>query len=198
MISTTAPSEISPSRKLLASKSYSLLRSIVLLLALAPLSLMAQHEEHAEEAHKENKWRVAIAMINSHVPAIDDPKSRAIIPTWGVDLEYRLTPKVILGLLVDVELMRYRVTHGDFTELEREYPVTVGFAAFYEFTHNLSLGTAFAREFEPHESFNMVSFIGAYTFHLPNDFDIAPGLTYNTRINAFDTFSFNLAIGKSF
>ncbi len=198
MTSTIVQSGELPSGNQLISKSHLLLRSMVLLLALTPLSLMAQHEEHAEEGHKENKWRAAIAMINSHVPAIDDAKSRAIIPTWGFDIEYRVTPKVMVGLLLDVELMRYRVTHGDFTELEREYPVTVGLAVFYEFTHHISLGTAFAREFEPHESFNMVSFIGAYTFHLPNDFDISPGLMYNTRINAFDTFSFNLAIGKSF
>ena len=172
---------------------------LAVLVALLLLSLpgVAQHEEEASE-HAGTKWRIGLAMINSHVPAIEDSKQRAIIPTWGLDVDYKLSHRWVLGFILDVELQSYRVNYGDVTELEREFPVTAGLALIYEINRNVSFGVGYAHEFETHESFDIVFVQGMYTFRLPKNYDISPGLVYNGRLNAFDTYSFNLAVGKSF
>ena len=163
------------------------------------IGLFAQEEapEAESEMELEPKNRLAIVTINSHVPA-EEADGRAIIPAWGIEYERRFNENWAVMVNFEVELVTYFVDFKDEVALEREYPFVASIMVVRRLTEDIILSAGYGREFESHENFDLLTFNATYEIRLPNYFDIAPGLTYNTRFDAFDTFSFNIGFGKSF
>jgi len=159
--------------------------------------VLTHAQEASEEKELEPRYRVAIATINSHVPE-EESNQRAIIPAWGLEAERRLNEKWAIMLNFEVELVTYFVDYKDELSLKREYPLVAGLLVVRRLTEEIILSAGYGREFETNESFDLLIFNLSYEIRLPNEWDISPGVTYNDRLDAFDTFSFNIAFGKSF
>lgn len=174
---------------------------IIILSQLFALSLYAQKEgqnEDRSEYEEESKWAISLSMINSHVPEIEDSKSRVIVPAWGVGLEYELNERWLLVFLTELEIMSYIVELGEGEELEREFPVITVLGFGYEFLPRAVLDVGFGREFEKTESFNLLHLAASYNFELPDNWSAGPGISMNSRFDGFPTYSFKLGVSKSF
>lgn len=152
-------------------------------------------QETEEESFE--KWRIAIATINSHIPA-QKSDDQIVIPAWGLEFEYRINEKWAIMSNVEFELLSYVVIKENETLLEREFPFILSLLISRELSERWIFSTGYGREIEPNESFNLLVFNMNYRIPLPDAWDISPGVTYNTRFGGFDTYSFNIAFGKSF
>ncbi len=177
-----------------------LLYSFVLL-ALGAFPLFSQHghpgTSSPEEGHEFGHWRVAVLIGHTFVPAGESQEHLAI-PSWGLDLEYWASPAWGVGLHNDLEIQSFIVEQGHEEFLEREYPMVFTLDALFKPWRGLVLQLGPGLEVERRENFFLVRFGAEYEFEVGHGWDISPTLFYDTRKEAYDTWSIALGIGKRF
>lgn len=173
------------------------MKSLIFFLGLFFYATAAFSQEEEIEDWKFNRYRVAIASLNSYVPAIE-ANNRFIIPAWGLEFEYQIAEKWAIGANLELEVFTYAVKTPNKGIIERDYPFLTSLLVFYEINEHIILASGYGREFERNEDFDMLVFSAMYAIILPNNWDIVPTLTFNKRIESYDTFSLGFSFGKSF
>ncbi|MCB0571636.1 MAG: hypothetical protein KDC66_17820 [Phaeodactylibacter sp.] len=168
-----------------------------ILFAFIAFPLMSQHATSEEEAHAVEHWRAALLIGHTFVPA-GEAKDHLAIPSWGVDLEYWVSHKWGLGLHSDLEIQSFIVERDNEELLEREYPAVLTMDVLFKPWRGLAVQAGPGIEIEPKENFFLVRFGIEYEFEVGHGWDIAPNLFYDTRSEAFDTWSIALGVGKRF
>lgn len=171
-------------------------------LALGAPILAQHHEAPAEvktpEQHSEFKhWRIAPLIGHTMVPA-GTSSDHFAIPSWGLDLEYWLNPKWGIGLHNDLEVQSFIVEHDGQEMLERESPLVLSLDLLWKPWKGLVFLAGPGYEFEKEENFKLLRFGAEYEFEFDHHWDISPSLFYDTRQEAYDTWSIALGIGKRF
>ncbi len=173
-------------------------RTLILLLFSLSSSLFAQVEE---ESDRFKRHRLALFFGNAHVPAGDpaiDRSETIIVATWGLDYEYWFNPKWALGIYNDIELQAYFVNNDNVTDLKREYPFITSLVLVYVPWKTLSVYAGPALEIERNKNFYVTKIGIEYAFELPNHWDLAPGLSYDSKEGEYGTWSFGFSLGKKF
>ncbi len=62
----------------------------------------------------------------------------------------------------------------------------------------LGLMAGAGREFSSHEDFTVIRFGIEAPFHLPNNWEVFGVLTYDININAYESLTYGIGIGKLF
>jgi hypothetical protein len=172
-------------------KSIHLLLSMLLLLCAG----VALAQEKEEEEFKP-KIRGAIMMANSHVPkSFEGDKKIAIIPTWGVDVDYFFHPRWSVAIQSDIKLQDFEVKVED-KELERIMPVALVGVLHYHALRHWSFYLGPGVELEKSENLFLVRAGTEYSFEITEDFEIALNLIYENKEEVYDTWTFGIAFNK--
>lgn len=167
----------------------------------------AQHNalEESENSHGTNKTeheekgylRVAL-LIGHSLVALDEGGHHSPIGSWGFDIEYWISHRFGLGFHNDFEFLNYVITRNDGDELDRHYPIVVTADVMYRPFKNLILFGGIGKEIEKNESF-LLSRLGIeYEISFAEHWDLCPTIYYDTRKDAFNTYSIMLGVGRIF
>ena len=150
-------------------------------------SLSAQKQELT------HPLRGAIMMANSHVPnQINTGKLMLVIPTWGFDLDYRLTKKWSVGLQSDIKLQSFTVEENGLN-LVRTNPLAIAVVAHYYPIHHWSIYTGPGYEIEQHKNLVLLKLGTEYSFEISENFEIGLNLIYENKEEIYDTWTFGVA-----
>ncbi|MCB9288434.1 MAG: hypothetical protein H6560_14090 [Lewinellaceae bacterium] len=173
--------------------------ALSLSILLLPITTLAQHEDHHElnsAEHTNGYFRAAVLIGHTFVPTGPEP-DRLAVPSWGLDLEYWFSHKWGIGLHNDLEIETFLVEHeGQEEVLTREYPLVLTVDALVKPWKQLVLLVGPGLELERTENFFLVRAGVEYEFELGHGWDISPTFFYDTRQNAYDTWSIALGVGK--
>lgn len=164
------------------------------------LNLHAQHHSkiHGAEGEEELKHvRVGVVMYHTYIGTeTSEDKDMFIVPSLGLDVEYWFNEKWGVGLHNDLELVNFEVEKEESSFIERETPLLFTLDALWKSYKGLVLLLGPGIEFEKEENLFIVRAGIEYEFELKSDWDISPTIFYDTRTDAYDSFSVGIGIGK--
>lgn len=167
----------------------------ILLVALCLISGISIAQESEEEEHIP-KIRAAIMMANSHVPhAVEGDKSVAIIPTWGMDIDYYFHPRWSVAFQTDIKLQTFQVEDGE-TLLERSFPFSTALVMHYHALRHWSFYLGPGYEFEKNENLTFFRLGSEYSFEITESFEIALNLVYENKKEIYNSWTFGIAFNK--
>ena len=160
---------------------------VFMMSALIPAAV-AQEDQNAEG--KANQWSLVLLMANAHIPAATEGgKVVTVIPTWGLDLDYRFSPHWSIALQTDVKIQSFEVTHKE-TVLERSFPLSVAIVPHYFLDKHWSFMAGPGYELEKSKSIFLMKAGAEYGFELTERFEIGITLIYENRWELYDGVSF--------
>lgn len=177
--------------------------TLLFLLAFWGLAVYGQEDHRAAQVHSSTheetykNFRLAVLIGHTSVPSRENP-DHLFIPSWGFDVEYWFSRKLGLGIHNDIELQSFLVEGNHEMTLEREYPLVLTLDLLYKPVGDLVLLAGPGYELEKMEDYKLIRFGVEYEFEFGNHWDISPTLFYDTRMNAYDTWSIALGVGKRF
>lgn len=162
-------------------------------------------QEHAagsmgSSEHSFKHFRTGLAMYHTYIRTeTSGNKKYLIVPSLGLDVEYWFNEKWGLGSHNDLELISFEVEEAGHMSIERESPLMLTLDALWKpykgFVFLLGPGI----EFEKTDNLFVVRGGIEYEIELKKmHWDIAPTIFYDRRMDAYDTFSVGIGIGKRF
>jgi hypothetical protein len=115
-----------------------------------------------------------------------------------LDLEYWFNPTWGIGSHNDLELISFEVEREGGTTFERETPVLLTLDALWKAWKGLVVLAGPGIELEKEENLFVLRAGLEYELELGSHWDVAPTIFYDIRLDAYDTFSVGLGIGKRF
>lgn len=168
------------------------LLALLFTLLLSSFDAVAQHESG-------HHWRVSAVMSHTMIPTeTAEGATTLFIPSWGLDLEYWFNEHWAIGLHNDLELETFEVERNNNEFIRRQFPVVVTADALWMPTKRWVLLAGPGLEFDPRNTLKVFRVGVEYEYHLPDHWDIAPAFYYDFRVNAFDTYSIGVGLGKRF
>lgn len=169
----------------------------------ASVNLLAQdhHAEHSKESgsHDFKQARVSLVMYHTYIGTqTSEGKDLLIVPSLGLDVEYWFNKQWGIGSHNDLELINFEVERGETHTLERETPMLLTLDALWNPWKGLVLLAGPGVEFEREENLFVVRGGLEYEIELKSHWDVAPTVFYDSRKNAYDTFSVGIGVGKRF
>lgn len=174
---------------------------IAIVIAFMLFSIQARSQDAAaENAPSETKHRVTLIMANSFIPAADNVDGQNqiyIVPTWGLNYDYWITPKLGAGIHTDFVLQQFKIEKSsDETVIERSFPVIVSGVFLYKVSERLTLLLGAGSELEKHENFAIINAGIEYGFELPNQWELNINLVYDNKLNAYDSWMLGAGFSK--
>jgi hypothetical protein len=165
-------------------------QSLAIVLALSALTPVALAQENPSKEEKDNAWSLVLLMANSHIPAATEGgKVVTVIPTWGLDLDYRFSPHWSIALQTDVKIQSFEVSHNE-TVLERSFPFTVAIVPHYYLAKNWSFMAGPGYEIEKNKNIFLIKAGAEYGFELTERFEFGITAIYENRWEVYDGISF--------
>ena len=170
------------------------------------------HENH-DATHEIHKKHVISASINHTMifGAVKDGSASSLtLPSFGLNYTYAINHKWGIGLHNDIILEDFVVKQpsssetrsssddGDITVIQRGNPVAACIMGIYKPIPWLGLMAGFGREFSSHEDFTVIRFGIEAPYHLPKNWELFGVLTYDINIDAYESLTYGLGIGKLF
>ncbi|TXK28258.1 hypothetical protein FVR03_20945 [Pontibacter qinzhouensis] len=173
-----------------------------LVLLLFSLQLQAQHTPnppHEVNEHSLKHFRCSVVLNHAYVGKhTSSGKEYMAVPALGFDAEYWFNHRWGIGLHNDLEILTQEV-HRDGEHLfERNSPVLLTMDGLWKPSRHLVFLIGPGVELEEHEAHMVLRGGIEYEIELSSHWDIAPTVFYDTRLHAYDTFSFGIGIGKRF
>ena len=125
-------------------------------------------------------------------------KEYLVVPAIGLDAEYWFNGKWGIGLHNDLELVTYEVQREGEHLFERNSPVLLTVDGLWKPARHFVFLIGPGVELEERETLLVVRGGVEYEIELSSHWDISPTIFYDTRLHAYDTFSFGIGIGKRF
>jgi hypothetical protein len=165
-------------------------------LYLIRFSVLGQETENEEGENHVPKIRGALMMANSHVPnAFEGDKRVAVIPAWGLDLDYFFHPRWSVAFQADMKLQSFEVEReGAF--LERSYPFSGAFVLHFHTKRHWSFYVGPGYEFEKSENLGFIRIGTEYGFEISEQFEIALNLAYENKQDVYNAWTFGIAFNK--
>lgn len=159
-----------------------------------------QHEAHqAPEMHEFRQWRVAAVVYHTYIGTrTTEGRRTLIVPSLGLDIEYWFNEKWGIGSHNDLELVSFEVEREEEIFVERETPVLFTLDALWKPWKELVVMAGPGIEIEPKENLFVFRVGLEYEIEIGSHWDVAPTIFYDSRTDAYDTFTMGLGIGKRF
>lgn len=184
-------------------------------------SLLAQNDNDHQVSlndpsshHGELKKHSISASINHTMifNAIKDGESSGnlTLPSFGLNYTFIINEKWGIGLHNDIIIEDFVVKessssksgedHGgeEIQAIERGTPVAACIMGIYKPVPFLGLMAGFGREFSSHKDFTVIRFGMEIPYHLPKNWELFGVLTYDININAYQSLTYGIGIGKLF
>ncbi|MGI9531366.1 hypothetical protein [Lutimonas sp.] len=174
-----------------------------------------QDQSHHDKGHETHKKHVISASINHTVifgGVKDGSASSLTLPSFGLNYTYFFNHKWAIGLHNDIILEDFVVKQNstfetrsgdsggeaETTVIERGTPVAACIMGIYKPLSWLGLMAGFGREFSSHEDFTVIRFGLEVPYHLPKNWELFGVLTYDINIDAYQSLTYGIGIGKLF
>lgn len=174
-----------------------------------------QHEADSEhgKGHEAHKHHVISASINHTVifGGVKNGNASSItLPSFGLNYTYFFNHKWAIGLHNDIILEDFFVkesrsfetrsgsNEGEVAVIERGTPIAACIMGIYKPLPYLGLMAGFGREFSSHEDFTVIRFGLEAPVHLPKNWELFGVLTYDINIDAYESLTYGIGIGKLF
>ncbi|MCA0932240.1 hypothetical protein LCM02_07245 [Lutimonas saemankumensis] len=173
-------------------------------------SSSVNHDTH----HGDHKKHAISASINHTMifNALKDGENPANItlPSFGLNYTYLINDKWSIGLHSDIIIEDFVVKEssstssdddhggGEIKGIERGTPIASCIVAIYKPIPYLGLLAGFGREFSSHEDFTVIRFGIEAPYHLPKNWELFGVLTYDINIDAYQSLTYGIGIGKLF
>ena len=172
-----------------------------------------QDDTHSKqgEAHETHKKHVLSASINHTVifgGSIDGNTSNITLPSFGLNYTYFFNHKWAIGLHNDIILEDFVVRQSSSFEtrsgseeegvavIERGTPIAACIMGIYKPLSYLGLMAGLGREFSSHEDFTVIRFGIETPVHLPKNWEVFGILSYDINIDAYESLTYGIGIGK--
>lgn len=169
---------------------------LVFLATLATATAMAQDEALVKRS------RIMVGIGHMHVSqGLDATGDRRFLslPMWVIDYDYSITPQWAIGLHNDFTTENFKVEgHKGTTEIERSRPVASMLSVSYKPGKHAVYNVGTGGEFSTSGNYFMFRLGFEYGFEIGEDWELAPGVVYDVKVNAYDSFSIALAVGRRF
>jgi len=169
---------------------------------------------HDKEAHHEENKRHLISAAINHTAVFNALKNgetkRITLPSFSLNYTYFFNEKWAIGLHNDIILEDFVVTKSGTTKatsgsedpdvvgINRGTPIAAAIVGIYKPIPRLGFFAGFGREFSSHEDYDVVRFGVESPYHLPNHWELFGFASYDIMINAYESLTYGIGIGKSF
>ncbi len=160
-------------------------------------------EKHDNQKHHSSK-KHSIALVLSHTQINEgrdenNQKKWLSLPSWGINYNYSLSSKWMIGLHSDIVVEDFIVEN--FTKssetIERSYPIASAIVASYKLKSvNLMFGSGV--EFAKEENFFLLRTGVEYNKHLGNNYELIANITNDFKLNAYNSWAIGIGIAKLF
>ena len=175
----------------------------------------SEHASDSNEAHsKSHKKHLISASINHTIifsGVKDGSTSSLTLPSFGLNYTYFFNEKWAIGLHNDIILedflVKERSNPGLFSNseqneeisvIERGNPISAAIMAIYKPLPFLGLMAGAGREFSSHQDYTVIRFGIETPIHLPKNWELFGVLTYDINIDAYESLTYGIGIGKLF
>lgn len=152
----------------------------------------------AQEETEELQNLLSLSFGYSYVSEGAEPEGTEVtgvyVPSIGIDYFRKITPKLEIGTMIDLELSDYLIIKKD---LNRSKALVLTAIASYNPFSNVNVFAGGGIELEKHKNLGVLRFGGEYAFMLPNDWVLAPGFFYDVK-EGYNTWSIAVAFGREF
>ncbi|MFP9115242.1 hypothetical protein ACLI1A_14995 [Flavobacterium sp. RHBU_3] len=157
---------------------------------------------HAQGEAKENHHKIGVALTHVNISSgIDGSGNKWLtLPGFSLDYDYRICEKWSLGLHTDIIIEKFAVEENLSSEgktLERSYPIAPAIMGSRRFGHHTVMFGAGA-EFAKEENLFLNRIGYEYGIEIGEKWEVAAGLNYDFRWNAYDSYILGIVIGRSF
>lgn len=123
------------------------------------------------------------------------------LPFWGLDYNYRISPKFALALHTDFILESFEVEKHldgeDETIVERTRPFAPAVMGFYKPAKHWNFGLGMGGEFSKEENYVLTRAAVEYGVEIRHGWELAGSIQYDFRWKAYDTWTVGLGILKA-
>jgi hypothetical protein len=138
--------------------------------------------------------RGALVMAYSYIPqAYEGGKTVAIIPAWGLDLDYHFSRKWAIFIQNDVKLQSFEIEDEDEVVLERNFPFSIAVLGHYTPFSRLSFFAGPGIELEKNRNLWIFKIGVGYSFEISETFELGIGLIYENREELYDGLNFGVS-----
>ena len=171
-----------------------------LIIGILLLSLTSQLNGQELAAHEPKSARdglhLSVVISHTFIPERTvNGKTTVAIPSLGFDVEYFLTKRFGIGLHNDLELLVYEVKENDNSYIKREFPVLLTADLLYKIKDDLILFGGPGVELEKERDIPVLRFGLEYMAHVGTTLTFSPIISYDYRIDSFNSFSLGIGIG---
>jgi len=168
--------------------------------------------DNEEDHHESHKKHLISASINHTIifSGIKDGSSSNIsLPSFGLNYTYWFNNKWAIGLHNDIIIEDFVVKQSgskssggsnddEVNVIERGTPIASCIMAIYKPIPFLGLMAGVGREFSSHEDYTVIRFGLEAPYHLPHNWELFGVLTYDINIDAYQSLTYGIGIGKIF
>ena len=167
------------------------MKHLLLAMLLVPAVTLTSAAQSTEEKTESNtRWRAVLMMANSHIPkASEGGQVVEVIPTWGLDLDYRVNPQWSFSLQTDIKVQSFEVEENG-AQLSRSFPITVAMVSHYYLPKHWSFMLGPGYEFERTKNIFLVKAGLEYGIELTERFEIGITAIYENRWEIYDGYTF--------
>lgn len=171
----------------------------ILLLVLVLFSGVVFAQEAEESTFKKNK--LALILGHAYVPAgvnASGEKAWIVLPSWGLDYDYRFNEKWGVGLHSDLVIESFEYEGEKEIVYERTRPLSTVIVGTRKFGEHATLIVGGGIELAKEENLKLFRIGLDYGWELPGEWELGASLMSDIKIDAYNSWVFGLGVGKSF
>ena len=156
-------------------------------------------QESEEKEYKNHKLSLIIG--HAYVPAgvnILGEKVWTVLPSWGLDYDFRLNEKWGLGVHTDLVVESFEYEGNEKIIFERTRPFSAVLVGSRKFGEHLTLLAGGGIEYAKEETLSLVRIGVDYGWELPNEWELGASLMSDFKIDAYNSWVIGLGVGKLF
>ena len=171
-----------------------------------------QSSEDRHSGHKKHLISVSINHTVIFAGIKNGSASNLTLPSFGLNYTYVFNKKWALGLHNDIILEDFLVKetttdaksfssdeeNEEIKFIERGNPISAAIMMIYKPWPFLGVMAGAGREFSSHEDFTVIRLGLETPVHLPKNWEIYGVLTYDINIDAYESLTYGIGIGKLF
>lgn len=165
-------------------------------------SVFAQDTEHSPfHPHHTLGVMISHTQVSQGIQANGNKKWLSL-PSWGINYNYKFSPKWAIGLHNDIIVEDFAVEEHLKSNggkiLERSYPIASALMASYKPGKHFSFMGGAGGEFAHTGNLFLVRVGAEYGYHLTKDYEVNANITNDLRINAYNLWAIGMGITKIF
>ncbi|NMM47539.1 hypothetical protein [Marinigracilibium pacificum] len=169
---------------------------------------MAQHD-HDHDTQPENLQhhvyhnKLGVGLGHTHVSrgSTAEGIKWLTVPSFAIVYDYHFNRRWSLGIHVDIIIETFEVEENlrnsnEKEIVERERPIAPALMATYKFTDHSSVVFGGGFEYAPQKTLSIFRVGYEFSTHVNEKWEVAIPLTYDIRLNAYDSWTISLLISR--